>query len=807
MNTSAVKRWTRRVLGSVLLLGLVAVLGVWLFLRGSLAQLSGSYAAAGLSGPVTITRDRLGVPTIAAKDRLDVAYGTGFTHAQERFFQMDLMRRMGAGELSELFGKAALELDKSHRMHRFRARAAVVLQNTPPDDLAMLNRYVAGVNDGLQALGSRPFEYALIGVKPRAWEAADTLLVVWAMYFDLQGNFEARELARGWLKEHSTPEQLAFLSPDQSQWDAPLDAEAAAAPTTPIPTSPPQWWGQPLAATTKVTMSERHRSLQSSVGSNNWAVAGSRSPDGRAIVANDMHLGIRLPHIWYRAALQFTTSSGPSAGKEQRIVGVTLPGTPMVVVGSNGHVAWGFTNSYGDWLDLIALDTDAAHPGQVRLPQGWQTPTATTETLLVKGEPPTQLTVRETSLGPLREVAGRTYAVHWIAHEKDAVNLNVRKLEHALTCNEALAAGATFGIPGQNLVVGDAEGHIGWTIAGLMQQRSQPGVASTFPLSVEQLGVSWQGFLPPEAHPRVIDPPLGQINTANSRQLLGPGAIIIGDGGFDLGARSQQIRDDLKALGPKTTLKAVYDVALDDRAVYQETWRARALAVLDDAAVAQSPARAEFRRLLKDSWDGHASVGSVGYRLSRGFMYALYTEVFAGVDAELAKLDSGSSIDSALGLWPVVIARLLDEKATTWLPPGKADWRAVQLAAIDATIASLTSDGKPLAAATWGQRNTAKISHPIARAVPQLARWLSAPADQLPGDENLPRVAAPSGGQSERLTVSPGKEEEGLFNMPGGQSGHPLSPYFLAGHAEWVQGHPVPLLPGPTEHTLTLNPK
>jgi len=153
-----------------------------------------------------------------------------------------------------------------------------------------------------------------------------------------------------------------------------------------------------------------------------------------------------------------------------------------------------------------------------------------------------------------------------------------------------------------------------------------------------------------------------------------------------------------------------------------------------------------------------------------------------------------------------VLARLLDARAPGWLPPGYQDWRALQRAAIDRVIADLDREGLPLAKATWGQRNTAAISHPIALAVPALGPWLGAPRDLLPGDAHMPRVAGPKFGQSERLTVSPGREEEGLYNMPGGQSGHPLSPFFLRGHEQWVKGTPTPLLPGAAAHTLILKP-
>jgi penicillin G amidase len=799
MRKSRVRVWSGRIaLGAA---GLVAAsaLGGWLYLRGSMAQLDGELHAPVLHAQVSVARDAHGVPLISGADRLDVAYATGFVHAQDRYFQMDLLRRVAAGELSELFGARALGVDRAHRLHRFRARAALAVQAMPAAQRALLDRYVGGVNAGLQGLRTRPFEYALIGMAPRPWSPEDTLLVIWAMYFDLQGGQEPRELARGWLMEHTDAAQRAFLAPPSSLWDAPLDAERLAVADAPIPAAPPAWWGKRRAPNAPRTASAAFIDM---VGSNNWAVAGSRSADGGAIVSDDMHLGIQLPNTWYRAALQFPDG----AGGQRRVVGVTLPGTPAVVVGSNGRVAWGFTNSYGDYLDLIALDTDPAHAGQVRTQAGWETPVAHEETILVKGAPADKLVVRETSLGPIRDVAGRQYAVHWAAHTAAAVNFNALQLEAANSVQQALAIAPTMGIPAQNMVAGDDRGNIGWTIAGALPRRAAPGEAASYPLAAGDAAGVWQGWLAPADYPRVLNPAGGQLATANSRQLAGAGAELIGDGGFDLGARTHQVRDDLLALGARTGVPQVYAVGLDDRAVFMEGWRTRALKALmadNGKAVAGHALRAEALRLLKDNWSGHASVDSAGYRIARGTMHALYDIVFEQANGELARLDAKSNMAAVTSRWPVVLARLLDARPAAWLPAPYASWQEVQLAAIDRVTADLTRDGQPLAAATWGQRNTAASAHPFASAVPLLGRWLRVPADMLPGDSNMPRVAGPTFGQSERLTVTPGKEEQGIFNMPGGQSGHPLSPYFLDGRADWVAGRQTPLLPGPAAHMLT----
>ena len=830
MQKAGLGTWIKRIVLGVLVLIALAALALWFFLRGSLAQLDGRRTVPGLAADVSIARDGQGVPTITGGNRNDIAYATGFVHAQERYFQMDLLRRSAAGELAELFGAKALPLDREHRLHRFRARARQMVEAMPAAERALLERYVAGVNDGLTHLGARPFEYALVGMAPRPWSAADSLLVGWAMFFDLQGAQEARELARGWVKENTTPEQLAVLLPEATQWDTPLDAPGIPATPAPFPAQAPAWWGKPGAADSKrLAQNGAHPGAQPGaahaiarsgagelygiaqaggpelsgmVGSNNWAVAGSHSKDGGAIVSDDMHLGLQLPHIWYRAVLMV-----PHQGDSRRVVGVTLPGTPMMIVGSNGHVAWSFTNAYGDFLDLVALETDAARPGEVRTPAGWEKPVVHDEPILVKGAPADPFKVAETSLGPVRQVgtgaASRSYALHWVAHNVGAVNFNGMRLEGANTLDDALAIAATMGIPAQNFVAGDSIGNIGWTIAGALPKRAQPGIAASFPLTADNAQAGWQGFLAPAAYPQVRNPAGGQISTANSRQLQGAGADILGDGGFDMGARARQVRDSVAALGPKTDEQGVYSVALDDRALFMGAWRERALALLDAQAMAGHPTRQEARALLEKSWTGRASVDSVGYRIARNYMWALYENLYGGANVELAKQLEKSDMVAASNRWPVVVARLLDEQPAGWLPPQYASWKDLQLAALDRAVAALTKDGKKLSDATWGARNQQIIVHPIANAVPALRRWLSAPADPVPGDTHMPRVTGAKFGQSERLVVTPGHEERGIFNMPGGQCGHPLSPYFLAGHGDWVSGKATPLLPGPTKHMLT----
>ncbi|AJK45959.1 penicillin acylase family protein [Burkholderia plantarii] len=785
--------WLKMLASLVVLVVVLAAAGAFLFLRASLPQLDGEIHAPGLGAPVTATRDALGVPTVTARDRFDLAYGVGYLHAQDRFFQMDYLRRSGAGELAELVGPVALDFDRSHRLFRLRARAEATLAQLPPDQRRLLERYTRGVNDGLAALGARPFEYVLLGARPMRWRPEDSLLAIWAMYFDLQGNLLPRAIARNWLATHASAAQAAFLLPAASALDAPLDAPAISLSAPPLPASAPDGFRAPAATGADTAKQLAELDVRSSIGSNNWVIAGARSANGAAIVGNDMHLGIALPNTWYRAALVTDDGRQPA----RRVVGVTLAGVPAVVVGSNGEVAWGFTDGYVDGLDLVPVEHDGGDPLAFRVGGRAETARRYDEVIRVHGAASVTLPVTETSLGPVRELDGRPYAIHWIAQAPGAVNLELTRMADAANLDQALRVANESGIPAENVVVGDRAGHIGWSIAGpLPDRRAITGAADAG---------AWRAALPPEAVPRVVDPAAGQLWTANNRQLAGAAYRLIGDGGADNGARAGQLRDDLAALG-HTDEQAAYRVDLDDRARFIAPWRERALRVLDDAALAGHPQRAAFRRLLTQSWDGRASVDSVGYRLARGFLYTLADDVFGGLNARIRRDDAEAAYQLANPRWAVVLERLLDAQPAGWLPAGAANWRDVQLAAIDRTIADVTRDGTPLDQATWGRRNTLRIVHPFAASVPLLGRWLEAPADEVPGDVGMPRVAGPNFGQSERMVVAPGHEAQGIFNMPGGQSGHPLSPFFLAGHEAWVRGEARPFLPGQTRHTLRFAP-
>ena len=791
------------VLSVLALIAAAVIFYGWRQMRASLAQLDGEHALAGLTAPVKIERDALGTPTITGATRLDVARATGFVHAQDRFFQMDLLRRRGAGELAELFGSAAIELDKSARLHGFRRIAGQVLEKLSAPERELLQAYTAGVNAGLTALANQPWEYLVLRVPPQPWRAEDSLLCVYAMWFDLQDSTGSFELNRDAVRTSLGQGALDFIAPRGNSWDAAFDDSNFAPPALPnLRFARPE--GEKVGAIAPVLPATGTEPASRVVyGSNAFAVAGRHTSTGSALLANDMHLGLNVPRIWYRSVLQWGESHG-----SHRVMGVMLPGMPLVVAGSNGFVAWGFTDAYVDTSDVILAESDGFADTKYRMAQGWGEIHDRTEEIKVKGEKePVAFLTRWTGWGPIigELVASRYPVLRWTAHDPEATNLKLMELETATTAPEAIAIAHRSGLPNQNMLIADSDGHVAWTIAGLIPRRI--GYDGRLPVSWAYGDRRWDGWLKPDEIPVILDPAEGLLWSGNNRVFGGKTHALLGDGGYDNGARAGQIRDDLRALassGKKAAPADLLAVQLDDRALFLERWQKFLLEILTEDALKQKPERAKLREVVQ-RWNGHASVDSAAYRIVKDFRGYVTERAFAPFAEKAASRYAAFSYSAFAyedALW-----QLVHEQPARLLNPEHTTWNSLLLAAADDVLGAAKGAGVSPANFTWGRRNTLAMQHPFSRFLPGLvARLIDMPADQLPGDSDMPRVQGPSFGQSERLVVAPGHEDEGILTMPGGQSSHPLSPYFRAGHEAWGKGEATPLLPGPAQHTLVLRP-
>jgi|HubBroStandDraft_1064217.scaffolds.fasta_scaffold00025_69 penicillin amidase len=783
------RRNRRAALAAVVLL-LATGLGFvyWIF-AGSLPRLEGRLRLAGLEGPVEIERDAAGVPVLRAGDRVDLAQALGFLHGQERFFQMDLLRRAGAGELSALVGARALDIDMKRRRHRFRSRAEAILAGMAPDQRALLDAYVAGVNQGLAALGHTPFEYTLLWETPVPWQEADTLLVVYALYFELQDSDDQAESTRAQIREALGPSLAEFLYPPGNPYEAPIDGIML--PEPPLPRAGPEPTPEDSRPPADPPPPVK--------GSNAFAVAGTLTATGAAIVANDQHLELRMPNIWYRARL-IQTGPGDSG---LDIAGTTLPGLPYVIAGSNTHVAWGFTNGYIATGDAVLLEPSPDNPDEYSTPQGKLPLQVVVDRVCVAREACRDLTIEETVWGPVvgRDSAGRRIVWHWLAQDADAIDLTGEtELEQARTVRQALDAVHHLGLPDQNILVGDRDGHIAWTIAGKVPRRI--GLGDGLPHSWADGTHGWQGDLAPDEIPEIVDPPDGRLWSANNRVVGGDALARLGDGGYDQGNRARQIRDDLRARD-RFAEADLLAIQLDDRALALVPWQNLLMSALGEERNA-APRFARMLPYVRD-WGGRAEPESVGYRLVRGYeslavnlLYRAYLAPIAGgEDAPAPIPHSGTR----------VAERLLTERPANLVPKPYGGWDEVEAAVLD-QLARAVQDGAggDLARFTWGRRNHAGIHHPFGGAIPLFGRLLDPPDDPMAGDEMMPLVIKPGFGASERFVVSPGHEAGGIYEMPGGQAGDPLSPYYLAGHEDWVLGRPSAFLPGAARWRLVLEP-
>ncbi len=786
-------RFARYLLIAIILLLLLTVTICWILLRGSLPQYAGELNLRGLHAPVSVERDKLGSVTINGLNRLDVVRAMGYVHAQERFFEMDLMRRQAAGELAELFGTVALANDLEVRQLRMRKRASAIMQQLPIAQRQLLDAYSDGVNQGFNALAVRPYPYLLSQTEPKAWHSEDSLLVILAMFRILNELSIYRELGLSIMSASLPASVYSFLNSSGGSWDAPLFG------------APFNWPALPTADKINIraldpNLFKNDYSNQDSMpGSNNFAVSGVLA-DGSALVANDIHLTLRVPSLWFRTRLIYPSSVDSS----HDITGASLPGVPAIIIGSNRNIAWSFTNSYGDFADWVRITVDPDNEDRYLSSSGWQSIESSNEIIKVHNAPDATLIVRETEWGPIiaTDYDETPLALNWTALHPEAVNLDLAELAHVKTADEAVEIVQLAGMPVQNFIVGDDAGNISWTIAGRIPKR-RGDYNPQLPADWSDADIGWTGWLDAADYPLIRNPVSQRLWTANTRVVDRTMLNILGDGGYDLGARAGQIRDGL-FMHEQFTPKELYAIQLDHRAVFITRWYDLLESSLNQAD--DTPLVTILKQSL-NNWDGLASIDSVAYRIVRAYRYEIIKIVLDGFAAEVRRHHPNFQLPK-LNQVEHAVWKIIEQRPQHLLPPAFKNWDELLLSSAIQIADQLQNQPGGITARSWGESNRASIKHPFSQNLPSfIANWLDMPPDPLPGDSNnMPHVQSPDFGASQRSVVAPGKEEEGFFDMPGGQSGHPLSPYYGSGHSNWVSGTPTPFLPGPSEQVLQLIP-
>ena len=749
-----------------------------------------------LAAPVEIDLDSVEVPTIRAKTLADAVCAQGWIHARERFLQMDIARREPAGELGQIVPQG-VALDREAVNLGLRAIAERAVARLPERHRALLEAYAAGVNAQLAL--AKPFEYQLLKAPCAPWTPADSMLVQLSMarYLDSSDSLDRTRTA---LYRALDATVAAYFTSSRSVLDMTVDGSPSPA-ALPIPgaaeldlrgTQAPKAEpnGQPSAAKPLETP-----------GSNAFAVAGTRTRDGRAIVGNDMHLTLMAPNFWYRVDLAWDGG---------RLVGLSLPGVPAIVQGTNGHVAWGFTNLTADLSDVIVAERDPANPDRYLTKDGPK-PLVRRSVAIGSGAKASTVEVLATEFGPVFSSMpdGRLFVVRSPILIDEAIDFGLFDMADATSLEAALACARRWKGPPQNVLVASSDGRIGWTISGALPLRT----GATPAMLSWQAAEPWRGSIPMDDKPTIVDPPSGILTSGNQLSIAPTGALVAVLGGDEAhGDRAYRLRELLSARSDWDEV-SLHGVQLDVRSPRLMRWRDAILAALADATLRDLSAAA---RTELEHWDGEVTVSSTApgiideFRsaMTRGFVTKL-TAKFAdrpelGFDGRPGAFDD----EAMLRILESRPAHLVSSDAPGAWAVATADWleAAAKEARVEAPAPSSPTPTQPARIfATRGERNRLSMRHPAADALGAAARLAEMPKAPLPGHPTCVRVQTPRFGASERSVVSPARLDDAILVTPGGQSGLPTSPNFRNLHAWWQDGKPYPLLPGDTKKRIELS--
>ena len=723
-----------------------------------------------LTAPVAIELDATDVPTVRAQALDDVLRAQGWIHARERFLQMDLARRQAAGELGELFPQAVAN-DRLSRPLGLRAVAERAVGELKAEHRAMLERYAEGVNAQLTA--APPLEYQMLRRTPAPWRVEDTLLVQLGMAIYLDGSANADRM-RAPLFATVTPEIARFFASSAGPLSMSVDG-------SPLPPPPPTPTVEALDLRSRAARArtEAGAARETRPGSNAFAIAGSRTRDGRAIVGNDMHLALTAPGIWYRVRLEWPGGM---------LTGLSLPGVPLVVQGTNGRVAWGFTNLTADLSDLVIVEPDPAD-GTRYLVEGGSEPFESREVTIGAAPRDEKLVLRRTRFGPVVGALpdGRVLAMRWPFLEPGSLDCGLFDLCMAESLDAALSAARAWKGPPQNTLVASHDGRIGWTIAGSLPARSAPTPA---PIPW-RAAPAWSGILPAESKPIIVDPATGILTSGNQLPITpaGPLAAVLG---YDESAGDRAFRmRELLASRSDWTESELHGVQLDLRSPRLLRWRDAIIAVLPqqlDDAVARD-ARDRLR-----AWNGAVDVDAQAPEVIDAFRREV-----RGAVAALVAPGSPEAIEDES------VLRALENRVANLLPSADGDWSefSARTLAVAATRVRV-GNGDTARFRTRGEANVSSIRHPAADALGALSRVAEMPKVGLPGHPTTVRVQTPGFGASQRSVVSPNHLADAILVTPAGQAGLPTSPHFRSLHGPWQKGEAFPLLPGDVARRIEL---
>ena len=770
---------------SRILVGLVAVAVVcgvagFVLLRTSLPQVTGTLVLPGLEQPVRVVRDPYGVPTITAESRHDLAMALGFVHAQDRLFQMDLQRRAGAGRLSEIFGPAALVTDRTMRtlgLYRFAEAGAGFAS---PEFRAVLDAYAAGVNGWLHAGAALPIEFTLLGYRPEDWRPADSLVIGKLLALQLTGNY-GNELIRARMAQSLTSAEIAELFPGYPQdspvtlghladltRDLPLDAMLAALP----------YGAEPQRA------------------SNNWVVDGAHSVTGKPLLANDPHLDYAEPIVWYLARLETPDTT---------LAGATVAGAPAMILGHNDHIAWGYTTTNADAEDLFVEEVDPANPGRYRVPDGSAAFEVRQERIGIKGQEPDTLTIRSTRHGPVISDAARspTSSGSVLALQASFLVADDRSVEAQWRVGLAgdwaswRDALRLFVAPPQNMVYADRDGHIGFMVPGRIPIRKSGDGRD--PVLGSSGDYDWTGFIPFDALPQALDPPVGHIASANNKIVPDDYPYLI----------TQDWDQPFRIARIEAGLAATAKQSIESSTALQGDIVSLAADTLVPLMLASEPrdARARIAMDLLAGWDRRMSLSRPEPLIFSAWLAALDRQLF------------GPKLAGLYGVaWtapPLTTAGVL-KTHPHWC--GEAGCPAALQQSLASALDDLSAEfGPAIDRWRWGDAHQATFDHPVFSRF----RVLRSLADRhFPADGSNDTVNA--GGFAPGKAAAPFADTHGpglraiydladldnsRFELALGQSAHLLSPHYDDLRPLWQRFEGLRLPHGAVGDVLTLLPR
>ena len=779
---SPIPRILRWITLCILLILAGGLLYLWYVAHSALPQLDGRLQIAGLSAPVTVTRDAQGVPTIEAATLSDLFFAQGYVTAQDRLWQMDIMRRFGSGELSEILGEDTLKLDREQRILGLRAAAAKALAMSNPRDHAFFEAYARGVNAFIGTHGNKlPIEFRILRYAPKPWLVEDSLVIANSMVKDLNYHYFFDALDREKILAKLGPELTSDLYVNRSWHDRPptVMREDLSEPDTSAGSDDQDDDDDDDAPDNSVTHATRPLSAPEDLpvdGSNDWVISGAHTVTGKPLLSNDMHLGHQMPNLWYEAHLH----SGALD-----VAGVTLPGMPYVVVGHNQRIAWGFTNVGPTVTDVFIENFNAQ--GAYQTPAGWAQPEHRAEVIHVKGQPDVTLDVRLTRHGPIITdlVPGETrpLALRWTLY--DGLRIPFFDVNSAQNWDEFCRAFSQLDAPGQNVVYADVDGNIGYHTTGKVPIRAAGD--GSLPVNGADNAHDWTSYIPFEKLPHIYNPPSGIIATANGRITPDgyPNSLSME---WEAPWRTARIYHVLES-GRQFSAADMLSLQTDVHSEAEQFAAERFVYAVDHTS--KPSARSKQAAELMRGWDGRMLASSAAPTIAQMSIRELRRLL---LEPKLGTAPSSAKEDSVLNwrtysweMRSIWLENILLHRPKRWLPDKYSNYDELLTAAVDAAVNDANAP-KDLASWRWGAFNAVEIQHPILKNIPVIRRWSGPGVQEQSGSGYTVKAVSRSHGPSERFTANLADLDQSTLNIVTGQGGNFLSPYYMDQWKAWYEG-------------------